>query len=91
MLNKLLPVMLDMAISGEPIRRAAKDVATSGSEVERAMSRLPIKLALSPVSRPMFSPAIDRPMLARAISAVDRAYMPMAFVSGALASLGIVG
>lgn len=77
-LKRLLPVILDTAMSGDPIRRAANEVATSGKEVERAMSRLPMKLALNPVSNPMFSPAMDSPMLARAISAVEIAYKPMA-------------
>ena len=71
-LNKLLPVMLDTAISGEPIRSAANEVATSGNEVERAISKVPTKLALNPVMIPMFSPAMESPMLARAIKRTER-------------------
>ena len=72
MLNKLLPVMLDTAISGEPIRSAANEVATSGNDVERAISKLPMKPALNPVRIPIFSPARESPMLAKTIKSVEK-------------------
>ena len=80
-LNRLLPVMLDTAMSADPMRRAANEVATSGRDVESAINRLPMKLALSPVIKPIFSPAIESPTLARAMSRVEMVYSPIAFLS----------
>mgnify|MGYP004324288561 CR=1 FL=1 len=79
-LNKLLPVILDTAMSADPMRRAANEVATSGRDVENAINRLPMKLALTPVIKPIFSPAIESPMLARAMRRVETVYSHIAFV-----------
>jgi len=70
-LNRLLPIILAIAMSVAPILMAAKETVISGRLVAKARKRLPTKPCPQPVTRAISSPIAANQMPAPIMKAAD--------------------